>query len=104
MARALVNGLRARRVDVTTVFEEGRSEQTDAAQLEYAAQQGRVFYSFNVRHFFQLHKEYMAQGKNHAGIILVYRQRYTFGEQIKRLLRLLNNRSVDEMRNSLHFL
>ena len=72
MARALVSGLRARGVDVTTVLEEGRSEQTDADQLGYAAQQGRVL--------------------------------YTLGEQIRRLLRLINNHSTEEMRNNLHFL
>ncbi len=33
MARALVRGLRARGVDLTTVLDEGMSEQDDMAQL-----------------------------------------------------------------------
>jgi hypothetical protein len=66
MARALVRGLRARGVDVTTVLDAGMSEQDDVAQLEQATQHGRVLYTFNVGHFCHLHAQYMAQGENHA--------------------------------------
>jgi uncharacterized ferritin-like protein (DUF455 family) len=51
MARALVRGLRARGVDVTTVLDAGMSEQDDKAQLEYATEHGHVLYTFNVGHF-----------------------------------------------------
>jgi len=47
MARGLVKGLQACGVDVTTVFDEGMSKQSDTKQLEYAAQKRRVFYTFN---------------------------------------------------------
>jgi len=104
MARALVRGLRARRVDVTTVLDAGMSEQDDLAQLEHATQHERVLYTFNVGHFCHLHAQYMAQGKSHAGIIVVFRQRYAVGEQIRRLLQLISMRSAEEMRNNLHFL
>lgn len=104
MARGLVQGLRARGVDVITVWDAGMSEQTDSAQLEYAAAQQRVLYTFNVGHFCQLHVERLAQGKNHAGIIVVHRQRYSMGEQIRRLLGVINTKSAEEMRNNLHFL
>lgn len=104
MARAVVQGLRARGIDVITVLDAGMSEQDDRAQLEYAAAQGRVLYTFNVGHFYQLHSEYLTQGKSHAGIILVYRQRYSIGEQIRRLLRVINTKSAEEMKNDIHFL
>lgn len=104
MARALVQGLRARGIDVLTVVEAGMSEQDDRAQLEYATTQGRVLYSFNVGHFWRLHSEYLMQGKNHAGMILVYRQRYSIGEQIRRLLKVLATKSAEEMTNNVHFL
>jgi hypothetical protein len=104
MARALVSGLRARGVDVTTVLDAGMSEQEDMAQLEYATQHGRVLYTFNVGHFCHLHAQYMAQGKNHTGIIVVFRQRYSVGEQIRRLLQLISRKSAEEMRNNLQFL
>ena len=104
MARALVRGLRARGIDLTTVLDEGMSEQNDLSQLEYATRQGRVLYTFNVGHFCHLHKEYMAQGKHHAGIIVAHRQRYSIGEQIRRLLNLIQMKSAEEMRDSLQFL
>lgn len=104
MARALISGLRARGIDVTTVLDEGMVEKADIAQLEYATQQGRVLYTFNVGHFCQLHTEFIAQGKSHTGIVVVYRQRYSVGEQIRRLSNLINTKSAEEMRGSLHFL
>ncbi len=104
MARAFVSGLRARNVDLKTVFEEGMLGQSDEAQLEYATQQGRVIYTFNVGHFCQLHTEFIAQGKNHAGIIVVYRQRYSIGEQIRRVINLIQIISAEEMKNNIQFL
>ena len=104
MARAVVAGLRARGVDVATALEEGMSEKDDIAQLEHATQQGRAIYTFNVGHFCRLHTEYTAQSKSHAGIIVVYRQRYSVGEQIRRLSNLINKKSTEEMRDNLHFL
>jgi len=104
MARALVQGLRAHGVDVTTVTEERMTGETDPIQLEYAASQERVIYTFNVGDFCRLHAEYMSQSRSHAGIIVVYRQRYSVGEQLRRLLNLIKTRSAEEMRNALHFL
>ena len=104
MARALISGLRARGVNVTTVLDEGLSGQSDATQLAHAAQLERVLYTFNVGHFCQLHENYIDQGKSHSGIIVVYRQRYAVGEQIKRLLHLVKTKSAEEMKNGLWFL
>ncbi len=75
MSHALVNGLRARDVDVTTVLEQGMTGRDDLLQLEYASLQGRVFYTCNVGHFCHLHTQYVTEGKNHAGIIVVNRLR-----------------------------
>lgn len=66
MARALVQGLRARGVDVTTVIDEGMNERDDNAQLQRATQQRRVIYTFNVGHFCKLHRDHLAAGKSHA--------------------------------------
>ena len=104
MSRALLRGLRSRGLDVTSVLDEGRVGQNDRAQLDYASQQRRVLYTFNVGDFCRLHSEYANEGKPHSGIIVVYRQRYTVGEQLRRLLRLADKKSAEEMRNQLIFL
>lgn len=104
MARALVNGLRARGFEVLTVQEAGMKGRDDSAQLEYATQQGRAIYTFNGGHFCQLHTEYLRQGKTHAGMIVVPRQKYSIGEQLKKLASFISSVTAEEMENKLHFL
>jgi hypothetical protein len=104
MSRALTHNLRARGVDVTTVREEGRQGGSDEAQLEFACSQGRVLYTCNIRDFYRLHGEFMAAGREHAGIILSAQQTYSIGEQVRRLLRLIKARSAESMHNSIEFL
>jgi hypothetical protein len=104
MSRALLRGLRARGIEATTVLDEGKVGDSDQAQLEYAWQTKRVLYSFNVRDFCRLHKEYLADGKSHAGIVVVYRQRYSVGEQLRLLLRMADLKSAKDMINTLLFL
>lgn len=104
MSHALARALRARNVDVTTALEQDMIEQSDAAHLDYAAAQGRVLFSFNVGDFCRLHNEYLAQGKSHSGIIVSPQQRFSVGEQMRRLLRLAANRSAEQMCNNIEFL
>jgi hypothetical protein len=104
LARALVNGLRARGFEILTVLEAGMKGRDDPAQLAYAIQQGRVVYTFNVGHFCRLHTEYLVQGKTHTGIIVVPRQKYSIGEQIRKLASFISSSSAEEMENKLHFL
>lgn len=96
MAKALVSGLRARGVDVTTVFDEGMSGKTDFEQLEYSSAQSRVLYSFNVGDFCALHREFLGAGRAHAGIVLANRQRYSLGEQIRRLAAIVGAKAAEE--------
>jgi uncharacterized protein with PIN domain len=104
MRSALVRALRARGIDVLTALEAGMIERSDEEHLEYATKEGRVLYSFNVRDYFRLHTEYLSQGKSHAGIILARQQRYSIGDQMRRLLRLIAAKSAEEMKNHVEFL
>ena len=72
-------------------------ERLDEHHLEYATAQGRALYSFNVGDFYRLRLAFLAQGKTHMGIILAQQQRYTVGEQMRRLLRLTATRSPEDM-------
>jgi hypothetical protein len=104
MATALVVALRARGVDVQTVVEAGLRGKDDKAQLERAAANKRTLYTFNISDFCRLHREYLERGIEHAGIIVVPRQRYTVKQQIRLLLDLLKTKPAKEMRNTLYFL
>jgi uncharacterized protein with PIN domain len=52
---ALASALRQRGIDVLTTQEAGKRQQTDEAQLEYAVQAGRVFFTHNRGDFARLH-------------------------------------------------
>lgn len=104
MQQALVKALRVRGVDVMTALEAGMIERPDREHLEYATSQGRVLCTFNVGHFYQLPTEYLQGGLSHAGIVLLPRQRYTLGEQLRRLLKLVATESAESMRDRDEFL
>jgi hypothetical protein len=104
MSRALTRALRARNIDVVTALEEDMIERADSAHLDYATAQGRVLYSFNVGDFYRLHTKYVSSGKPHSGIIVSPQQRYSMGEQMRRLLRLAAAKSTEQMCNSIEFL
>lgn len=104
MEKALVLALRSRDVDVLTVGEAGRVGESDEAQLIWATEQGRVLYSSNIGDFCQLHTDFIAEGRTHAGILLVSQQRYSVGEKLRGILRLISAKSAEEMVNQLDFL
>ncbi len=102
--RGLLTGLRARGVDATTALESGMTAATDEEQLEFAGSHGRVLVSFNSSDFCRIHTELLSQGRSHVGIILVAQQRYSIGERLRRLLKLIAGRTAEEMHNRLEFL
>src|SRR6266478_2082605 len=104
MDHDLVDALRLHSVDATTPAEVGMMERSDEAHLLWAATEGRVLYSFNMQDFCRLHNEYLSSGKTHAGLILAQQQRYRIGEQMRRLLRLINRLTAEEMVDRIEFL
>lgn len=104
MARALIRGLRARGINLSTSEEAGLLGATDEEQLEFASSQGRVFYTFNVSDFCRLHSLYLESERSHAGIVVVPRQRYSIGEQIRGLAKLTATSTAEEMADRLVFL
>ena len=104
MDQVLLRALRARGVDVRTAHEDGMVGRADSDQLRWATAQQRVLYSFNVGDFFHLHTALLMQGEAHAGLILVPQQRYSIGDQIRSLLRLIAAVSAEDMENRVAFL
>lgn len=104
MDRALVQALVVRGVDVVTALGAEMIARADEEHLNWATEQGRVLYSFNLADFYQLHTDFLAQEKSHAGIVLAQQQRYSVGEQMRRLLRLIATLSAEDMMNRVEFL
>jgi len=46
----------------------------------------------------------MSEGRSHAGIIVAPQQRYTAGEELRRLMRLITGVPLEEMPNRIEFL
>jgi hypothetical protein len=104
LQNALVLALKSSNIDVTTVADVGMLSFSDEEQLIWAAEQGRIIYSFNMGDFHQLHNTFLTNGKLHNGIVLAPQQRYSIGEQLRGLLKLVNQKSAEDMINQLVFL
>jgi hypothetical protein len=100
----LVAALRSRGVIVLTALGAGQTEKTDEEQLAFATERGCVLYTFNVSDFYRLHMEWVAASREHDGIILATQQRYSVGEQLRRILRLRATISAASMRGKVEFL
>ena|SRR5437016_8406218 len=87
-------------------------QQDDWAILNEAAREGRIVvtcnYSDPASNFCLIHAEWQAQGKEHAGIILIPQfqisNRLRRWEVRDRLLSFLNQRTAEELRNQLWWL
>jgi hypothetical protein len=102
--RNVMAGLRARGVDVLTPVEAKMVSRDDEEHLDAATAAGRTIYSFNARDFYRIHTEWITAGRGHAGIILGEQQRYSAGEQIRRLAVLVTTLSAEDMQNRVEFL
>ena len=96
--RAVVRGLRARGVDVSTVAEADLLGADDATQLAHARAQRRVVFTHDVD-FLRLH----AAGVEHAGIVYGG-QELSIGDIIRDLMLIVQVLSPDEMINHVEFL
>ncbi len=67
----VAEGLRRRGVDAISVHEVGRANRqvSDAEQLEYATQQGRVLVTYNRADYQALDALWRTQGRTHAGVL-----------------------------------
>ena len=89
---------------MTNAVDAGHAGSPDRVQLEHGTADGRVLFTYNVGDFFALHTLFRQEGRAHAGLILAVQQRYTVGEQMRRLLRRNRERSSDAMKNRVEFL
>lgn len=88
--------------DAISVHELGRRGRSDPEQLAYAATDGRALFTFNTADFLRLHREWIEQGRAHAGIIVATQA--PVGEITRRLLGLLNRVTADEMGGQIYWL
>ena len=95
----LAEQLRKYGFDATSTLELGMVEADDDGQLAYAASNERAIVTFNHKDFNMRHMGYLAEGKEHWGIILSTEE--TLDVLRRRLLRLLNTVSVAELKHQI---
>ncbi len=86
---SFIVGLRKLNFDVVTTAEAGNLGLADSEQLIWSTKHHRAIYTFNVKDYCRLHKIYMSEGKQHSGIIVVPTQRYSVGDQLRGLQKLM---------------
>ncbi|MFN6273042.1 MAG: DUF5615 family PIN-like protein [Microcystis sp.] len=91
--------LRSRGLDVTTVPEQSTLGKTDSEQLEFAASLGRCLVTHNRVDFERLHLQFIEEGREHCGIIVVPQK--TAYEVVQRVGVLVNTLIVDSINNQL---
>jgi len=104
MDQRLVRALRARGMDVETALDADMVARSHEEHLAYAAVSDRVLHTFNVADFYELHGQFVEEGREHAGLVLGTQQRYTVGERMRKLLQLRAERTAEEMQNRVLFL
>jgi len=87
---------------VTSTGDAGQLGNTDTEQLAFATRGRKALVTHNRRHFESLARVYLAEGRPHFGIILA--TRHPPSEMARRLLRILNNVTADEMRFQVRYI
>jgi hypothetical protein len=104
MRRSLVFALRARNVDVLTAAEANMINREDDDHLATASALGRTLFTHNTADYCVLHQHWIQQKRTHCGIIVAPQQRYSVGEEMRRIMRLIRQRTAEEMLCRLEFI
>ena len=97
--------LRQRGVEAISAAEAGMTGQADEVNLLYATAHRMVLFSFNVRDYVLLARQWALENRQHTGILLSDQYtRHQMGELLHRLLRFCDTVSASEMVNTVRYL
>ena len=85
--------------ECTSSREVGRAALDDEGQFRYAADIGCVLVTHNIQHFVPIFERWWRSGQSHPG--LVVSEQVPLGEMQRRLVRLLDTVTADEMRDNI---
>lgn len=94
--------LREQGFDAYHVTEAGLGNTPDPVILEEAVKNHQAVVTFNIKDFIPLAHEYMTEGKEHYGIVVS--NEIPQGELKKRVIKLLESVSAEELKNMVRFL
>jgi len=88
--------------DVVSSHEFGMNAEEDEEQFDFAFSEKRAVLTNNFGDFVRLFDEYASSRKDHYGVILT--TKCTIGTTIKRLRKLLENVTAEQMKNQIRWL
>ena len=97
-----VAALRRHGYEAYSTQEFANQQASDEEQLVFAANQSWALFSYNTGHFSDLHQQWTAQGKTHAGILLA--GQFNPDRTLRRLLNLLFLANPEDLQNRCLFL
>ncbi|MCC7366319.1 MAG: DUF5615 family PIN-like protein [Dehalococcoidia bacterium] len=101
---ALITAIVQAGVDCVRAVDCDTEEWPDEAQLGFAAERGLVVVTADRADFLRIHSRWIGSGRSHAGIIIITQGRYSIGELIRRMLRLLDAVPAKEFADRVEFL
>jgi predicted nuclease of predicted toxin-antitoxin system len=102
---ALAAELRERGYNAQSAAEADMLEQSDEAQLLYAASRNMAIMTRNEKDFVALAWQWAGWGRDHSGIIVSQPfSQEQFGELLRQTLHLLDTLTADDMRNAFVYL
>lgn len=104
LQRGLIQALRRAGFDCVTAADAGMRSQPDERQLLFSTEQGRVFFTSNVRDFRRLDTEWRQSGRRHAGIILLTDQLTLIGVQLRAFQNMASRFEPEDLENRVEFL
>ena len=101
----LVELLRERGFNAASSAEWGTTGFTDEEQLALATERRHALLTFNRDDFIALARQWQAEGREHAGIVISQQMgRKLLGELLRQVCNLLDSVSADEMWNTVRYL
>lgn len=104
MPHSLVQAMKIRGVNVTTVLEQMRESISDEEQLRWATTQNRVICTANVADFVQLHIQFLEADEPHAGVLIIPQQQYSIGECLRGIMKFISSQNSEEVVSQIYFL
>ncbi|MCP4608493.1 MAG: hypothetical protein GY845_07250 [Planctomycetes bacterium] len=95
----LARNLRQVNYDCVSAHEVGNSGLDDESQLTFAAREDRTLLTHNIQDFVPIFERWWYARQNHSGIVVS--QQIQLGELQRRVMRLLDTVTADEMINNI---
>lgn len=95
--------LRPHGFDILSTRDANNLGKADRSQLLFATEQQRTILTHNRSDFENLHRAWLAEQQPHAGIIVANR-RASASDLTRRVMKLLNLFTIDEIRNQLLYI